>query len=697
MICKNISINDLKKIKERFFIDNINYIKNNCDREIIQYVNDFLSGNYYYFDFNEENITQEKGFFNKKVIYACFREKNRHWKGFFQSIKKDIIGKKLLTNKKIFKNTHAECIGIRQCRPDKKEYTIDQYHNVGFYNKNPFYEYINYDEYNLFRYLKKEFGDVVVNNFNYIKSNESKSDFFLSAILYKSGGISSDVCSVAECDITPLIEGVDITFVYDEQGINKKFLFSKPYEDFFGKYFENLNEKSTVPGIHDQRTGFSDREQFNKFFLDYFCFFGFENKKINFIHNSVFEAFVSPSEAEENIFEKQEQNIKTKSLKGIFRNDAYGLPEGKKKYSDHNNFFMPKSHNVQLVGLDVTPHISQRHTKSYSLSSRDVFEMANVALSGHACLWNDGFLLDLESDLCTVAENEARAGFWKKPTSDNITKKIEEDCIIAFSPGYGCYGHYLVDDLPRIGLIRDHIGPQAFKEKKFIIPKATPSWGRDLLKYFFDLPEDNFLLFEHTQEIWEINRVLISSYPHKNYNFHPYIKEFYDKYKINTNKPYRKVCLSRKTWEPTKRGQRVFRQQKFFEEMALKLGYEIIEPEKLSIAEQIKLMQETVCQVGEHGSAQHSSLFNTNGMTIGTIHPRTEVQIGIGRIYNDDNIICYADSENTDQNNNIFYDLSEEKIIEFFEAVEKKHVARIKKDNTMVPELCGELSDTQER
>ncbi|MEJ5143686.1 hypothetical protein, partial [Gluconobacter albidus] len=81
MICKNISINDLKKIKERFFIDNINYIKNNCDREIIQYVNDFLSGNYYYFDFNEENITQEKDFFNKKVIYACFREKNRHWKG----------------------------------------------------------------------------------------------------------------------------------------------------------------------------------------------------------------------------------------------------------------------------------------------------------------------------------------------------------------------------------------------------------------------------------------------------------------------------------------------------------------------------------------------------------------------------------------------------------------------------------------
>lgn len=666
---------DIKKAKKSFFLENFSQIYDLGDKEILTYVEKILNDEGEIFKPASINFNSGKGFFYDTVLYACLRDPNRQPYEYFHSIL-EYHSENIIRYNDSFLYRNASIINpeIRQCRPSSA--ATRNYDNIGFYNKNPLFHYKNYSEKEVLEFLESEYGLEVVGNYKKIKNDESKSDFFLVAMLIKCGGVSSDVCSIAESDITPLIGEGNITLLYDDKGINKKFLFSKPYQNFFIQYFSRLNNKSKIKNIHDQRTGFSDRTQMHEFFLDYFCFFKAEKERINFIHSSLYDAFIKPFCDEEKFFSDASLDFHKKSIKGIFRNSWAYNEKKEQSIIVRENFYTPSCDNVKLVGKDLMPHITLFNKKSYALSTRDVYEMKDVYLSGHAALWQDGFFLDLESDLCTVAEDETRAGFWKKPDESNVTNYIEDPCIVAFSPGYGCYGHYLVDDLPRIGLLREAIGNMEFQKKKFIVPNKIPKWGLNMLKLFFDLNDENFILFDHENDVLKLENVTISSYLHKNYNFHPYIREFYKKYSFYSGRPFRKVCLSRKAWEPTKQGQRVFLKQKYFEEVALEKGYEVIEPEKLTLKEQIKLMQETCCQIGEHGSAQHSSVFNGHGMVIGTIHPRTQVQIGIGRIYGDENIICYADTEEFKEGGNIFYDISAEKIISFFDEVEKKYIER---------------------
>lgn len=678
--------------KRSFLKEHVSFIEKKMSLNLLEKVNLFICG-----DNNIKIEDKELSDFlerNKEdcivngCVYILRRELNSKWDGFF---------KFLLKNNNFEDNIHFsedDCFYpkyIRQCRPDKEFYGYNSVVNVGFYNKNKDFVYICYDNEAASAYLRKELGGVVEKIYRSIDISQAKSDFFLIASLFKEGGISADVCSVAQTSIKPLIQGCNLCFVYDGQGINKNFLFSHKNSSFYKSYLLDLMNKQTIMKENNcfDYEFFSSRNAFHSFFLDYFAYNikYFEKEKINFIKSEVYNAFVNSNMEEEGLSEKEAfKKISFKALSKEVSDVFLCVDENASCVS--GDFYIGKSDNVCLIGNDLHRHITNQTSIPYALPTLDVLKIQNAYLSGHACLWANDKYVDFESYLSSVAEQEHHAGFWKKPNSNNITRVVEDETIIGFSAGYGCYGHYIVDDLPRIGLIKKYLGDD-FYNKKIILPKKTPRWGIDLLKYFLKIEEGSFIFFDHENEIVGFKNLFAASYPHKNYRFHSFIKEFYDgisKEFIST-KPFRRICLSRKSWETEKVNQRIFLEQDFFEETAKSRGFDLIQPEKLKIEEQIELMAQTSCQIGEHGSAQHASVYNPFGMTIGTINPLTEVQVNLGRIYNDRNFICYADHQYNDDKGNFYYSVNKEKLIRFFDEIEKYEE---KKTNLIAPkELLG--------
>lgn len=676
---------NLRKEKIRFFNTHLDFIHQFMPDLVKNYVSDSINNEIVLpFDIKKIDLKlPEDDAFDKKmfycILYVCCREIDSCWEDFFFYIQSlspalDID----FSSEFYFENTtspQSNLYTIRQCRPDKPLYTDSVNVNVGFYNKNENFDYKCYDDHAAKEYLANCCSPQALIAYNNIQYPQAKSDFFLMASLYTDGGISADVCSVAQSNLEILIKNTDLLLIYDEKGLHKKFIFAQPRNLIILYHLNYLIEKMDCFGADQDYNNLFSRSAFHSNFMDFyaFCYQYIKGICINFLHNKIYTAFVHDGVSEEYLSCSNDFSFMV--AKGAFRGQKLSKPISPTPNieASNKNLYIPSTNNLTIIGHDSNPQFLNRVKTPYSLSSLDVWQVDQVDLYGLGWVCKDNQFISFESHLSNLAFNQDYRQIWPRPTNDSITKVIEDECIIAFSAGSHCYGHYLVDDLPRIGLIKDYLGNE-FYNKKFIISHETPEWGKALLKFFFSLNDDHFIVFDFSKEIWSLKKVFLSSYVTKdNYNFHDYVRQFYRQYYKPTVKPYRRVCLSRALCNPNTRHQRVFQSREVFEYLALSYDFEVICPETLSIEEQIQLMSETTCQIGEHGSAQHSSVFNPYGMVVGTLNPIGDIQIALGRVYNDKNIICYSDSIEWGGPNNevLYYDIEHEKLIAFFEKVLK--------------------------
>ncbi len=298
-----------------------------------------------------------------------------------------------------------------------------------------------------------------------------------------------------------------------------------------------------------------------------------------------------------------------------------------------------------------------------------VYWLRDLGLSGHGCLWKNNRFIRLDSYLSDVAEGETRGGAWQTPWTHKVVRVVEEPVVVAFSPGYSCYGHWLVDELPRLGLLKLALG-EAFQSIRFIFPEKLRSWGKALLRFFFDIEDDRILYFNHERELWHLKSAIVPGFLHKSYQFQPFVREFFSNYAPADAIPHRRVCLSRRDWDESKPDQRIFTQREKFERMAADRGYDIVAPEELSLSDQVRLMAETAVQIGEHGSAQHGSVFSRHGTVVGSINPLTGVQVNLGRIADDHNVLLFAERMSREPSGSLRFDCSDESLQRFFQTIE---------------------------
>ncbi|MCX2564753.1 glycosyltransferase 61 family protein [Acetobacter thailandicus] len=619
------------------------------------------------------------------ICYIASRDTGYFWEGLNNFLKKRVNEVNEWTSGYISsKKFHRIPSIIRQCRPDKDYYSKVSLSNVGFFSKNPEISYYEYGNEQAENYIIREFGFDFLKMYNYVKIPQAKSDFFLLLSLYKEGGVSSDVCSVSKCSITNLVNKISgIGIVFREGKLCKNFICCESKNEILKKYISkivNYISYCMSECIECDYELLTSNFSFNSFILDSYCEKSIEisPNSISFINHSFYDAFIDSNDEEENLSNNlRNSSFETFSLFSIDKEKIFSDIKNKNYvYGSIDGYYLNSSDNVLVVGHDRTPTFKKQVQRKISIPKLNLFKLQDLGISGHACLWYGNKYAKLDSYLSLVAEQEAIAGHWMNPKNCKNIRYIEEPLIISFGAGYGCYGHYIVDDIPRLALSKKLLGDLEFYSRKILIPKKTPVWALEILKFFFNLSDDNFITFDHETEFVRSKDCIVPSFCHRDYNFHPFLRDFYTSFHNNNTVPHKRICVSRKGWEDHKINQRVFESQSIFEEIAKMRGFEIVHPETMNISDQIKLFSETRCQIGEHGSGQHASVYNKFGMTVGTVNPLTEIQTNLGRIYGDTNILLYGEKNNFDKNGNLFFNNSIENIKKFFDKVDEEDLRR---------------------
>ena len=297
--------------------------------------------------------------------------------------------------------------------------------------------------------------------------------------------------------------------------------------------------------------------------------------------------------------------------------------------------------------------------------------LRNVAVCGHGYLFHDDAMILQNSYLSRVAMADAEAGRGTMPNSALRRVNIDQPVLMVIGPGWQVFGHWLLDFLPRIAAAQALVGG-GIGGFKLLLPNDAPDFVLKLLAYFTQIMDHQIIRYDCDTEIVMISQALVPDYTHSEYNLNSFALGFYRRFIPSGVTPSRRICLSRKHIEKqTRSAVRFFKERTLFEAMALARGYEIVYPEILSLAEQIRLMASTQTQIGEHGSAQHSSLFSASGTVIGTIHPMNNIQMQIGRLCGQKNVVAMADRQWTDERGIIHFTLSEPLLGEFFDKVEQ--------------------------
>ena len=296
--------------------------------------------------------------------------------------------------------------------------------------------------------------------------------------------------------------------------------------------------------------------------------------------------------------------------------------------------------------------------------------LRDITVCGHGYLFRDEAMILQDSYLSGIALADAEAGRGAMPGPALRRIDIDQPVLMVIGPGWQVYGHWLLDFLPRIALAQKLFGDLgAFK---LLLPNGAPDFVLQLLAYFTTIPPHQIIRYDQNTEIVLIKQGLVPDYTHSEYNLNSFTLAFYQRFIPAGIMPSRRLCLSRKHVEKqTRSAVRFFKERALFEAMAMARGYEIVYPETLSLAEQIRLMASAKIQIGEHGSAQHASLFSASGTTVGTIHPMNNIQMQIGRLCGQKNVVAMADRQWTDDQGIIHFTLSEALLGKFFDKVEQ--------------------------
>ncbi|QEN90794.1 glycosyltransferase family 61 protein [Labrys sp. KNU-23] len=225
------------------------------------------------------------------------------------------------------------------------------------------------------------------------------------------------------------------------------------------------------------------------------------------------------------------------------------------------------------------------------------------------------------------AEVDFTARFGEQTTA----RRIDLPALVVAGPGYGIWGHWLAEFLPRVSIASQLLA--SLRDEWVIpLPHDAPAWVEYLLLSACNVQPDAILRYAPGQERLLFAHAVIPTFCFSGeYTFHPYMREFYSSLVPASGKAGRRLCLSRGGPGPS--ANRPFRQRDFFEQGARRRGFEVIRPEELNLPDQIATLSQACALVGEYGSAMHGSVFARPGTVIGCIGHWNAVQMRLGEVF----------------------------------------------------------------
>jgi hypothetical protein len=198
------------------------------------------------------------------------------------------------------------------------------------------------------------------------------------------------------------------------------------------------------------------------------------------------------------------------------------------------------------------------------------------------------------------------------------------------------YGHFLLEMLPRAaGLASLRRQGARFA---VALPSTLSDWAKTILGIYFDPLE--IIWFNPNTDVVVAPSIILTSMMHCSYNFHPELGEVVHELLGRLGAPTtmksdgsgcasdRRIFISRsRVWHDV----RLINAEKI-EATAQDLGFEIVHPQEMSFAEQVRLFHEARVVMGEAGSALHNVLFSQPGTRVISLNMFSWYQSAIGRL-----------------------------------------------------------------
>jgi len=264
--------------------------------------------------------------------------------------------------------------------------------------------------------------------------------------------------------------------------------------------------------------------------------------------------------------------------------------------------------------LPAPEQIANEHRMSAQTSDVVLGTLANVTVSGRSILGSGRELFSFGSPLmpdyvATYLENGWMDGH-PHSLAGLSRREIPGICVMLTHFNIGVYGHWLLEGLPRLLLLKRL--RRELPELSILLPgRVSPPFIRDWCKLV--APEIPLLEYDGHREFVQCERLLLPGLLTSPYYFlHPLTNDLIEDVRSLAAPP---PSTSHTAIYLTRKEQSFFRHMTNRDEIqsvAEQRGLSAISPETLSIPEQIRLFADAKLIVGEFGSALHNSLFSAD-------------------------------------------------------------------------------------
>jgi len=250
------------------------------------------------------------------------------------------------------------------------------------------------------------------------------------------------------------------------------------------------------------------------------------------------------------------------------------------------------------------------NNRNYPTEKASLFYLQNTYLLGHK-----GLVLTADHQVFQEFSHHfgistLRKFLWKNPfyTFTKNVRRINGNGAVLVSPESHNYYHWLNDVLPRIK-IYESVSDQI---DHFCISSKVPQKFLDVLPQF-GIPKEKILFIKENEKL-HFDHLYVASLPGSEGRSPQWATEYLRDKLIKPDpaiSPEKKIYFKRGAGAE----RRVLNEDILIQSLR-KNGFEIIEPDQLSIDEQVKLMQQSKMVVGVHGAALSNLLFSPDHTTV---------------------------------------------------------------------------------
>ncbi|MCW8306441.1 glycosyltransferase family 61 protein [Acidiphilium sp. PA] len=247
-----------------------------------------------------------------------------------------------------------------------------------------------------------------------------------------------------------------------------------------------------------------------------------------------------------------------------------------------------------------------------------------ATLGASGLMWSGDRLLDDNTMMPIYVRPEVeRPGSTMLPAALALPARRERRLGLVFH-GWGVrvYGHFLIEMLPKL-LLAERF-PALFGMALPVLDRQMSSWLIDILERHCGIDPARAIWFDSAHERLDLDQALLLPLLTRAEGYHPLVSPLIDAFAARVGQqpgePVPRLFVARGDFaNPAAPRRRLANEAALADIAAARFGFRIIQPERLSFAEQVGLFAQAKIILGQAGSGMHNALFAPRGAVSGMI------------------------------------------------------------------------------